>query len=102
MSESQAAETSAPFEGVDDDEWFDLVKIGLEDGEVDVSTIHHVFRAVDDLPDLFPEVEQALANLGIRVLQHDDELGDPTPTDGIERPSSSDVEATEQIGRAHV
>ena len=96
MSESQAAETSAPFEGVDDDEWFDLVKIGLEDGEVDVSTIHHVFRAVDDLPDLFPEVEQALASLGIRVLQHDDELGDATPPDGIGHPSSGDVALTER------
>jgi RNA polymerase primary sigma factor len=96
VTDSQPAEASAPFDGVDASEWLELVEVGRAAGEVDVATIHHVFRAVDALPDLFVEVEQVLGGLGVRVVQHDDELVDITPTDGMPRPSAEELAKAER------
>jgi RNA polymerase primary sigma factor len=71
----------APLEGIDPDEWSDLVAAGRESGDVAADDVAHVLRRVELTPDALAAVHGALARYGIEIDEDElDELDDGTPT----------------------
>jgi RNA polymerase primary sigma factor len=70
----------APFVGVDEEEWGDLVDRGRVAGAVHAEEVTHVLRHVELTGDVLTEVQAAMAEHGILIDDEVDHLADDTPT----------------------
>ncbi|MGZ4701106.1 MAG: sigma-70 factor domain-containing protein, partial [Ilumatobacteraceae bacterium] len=86
FGQSDAPTESAPFPGVDPNEWHDLLARGEKSGVLDAEEITHVLRTVELTGDVLEGVQQAVAARNIRIDETVDELVDDTPTAGVEIP----------------
>jgi RNA polymerase primary sigma factor len=75
----------APFEGVDVDEWGDLVDRGRESGAVHAEELTHVLRHIELTSDVLTEVQSAMATHGIVIDDDVDHIADDTPSRGGRR-----------------
>ena len=99
----EGAET-APFSGVDQDEWGELVVRGRESGAVHAEDLTHVLRHVELTGDVLVEVRSAMAGHGIEIDEAVDDVDD-TPSSlrrhvVVERGSDDDVEKLLARGRS--
>lgn len=92
FGQSDAATESAPFPGVDPDEWRNLLARGEATGVLDAGEIAHVLRTVELSGDVIEGVQQAAAARHIRIDDTVDEIGEDTPTAGVERPETPPAE----------
>jgi RNA polymerase primary sigma factor len=86
FGQSDAPTESAPFPGVDPNEWRDLLVRGEATGVLDAEEITHVLRTVELTGDVLEGVQKAVAARNIRIDETVDELVDDTPTAGVELP----------------
>ena len=84
FGQSDAPAESAPFPGVDPDEWNSLLTRGAISGVLDAEEITHVLRTVELTGDVLEGVQKAVAARNIRIDETLDDVVDDTPTGGIE------------------
>ena len=86
FGQSDAPMESAPFPGVDPDEWNSLLARGAISGVLDAEEITHVLRTVELTGDVLEGVQKAVAARNIRIDETLDDVVDDTPTGGIALP----------------
>jgi RNA polymerase primary sigma factor len=74
-----------PFEGVDVDEWDELLGRGRRAGAVHAEDVAHVLRHVELSGDVLTEVQSAMAGQGITIDDEVDHIADDTPSRGGRR-----------------
>jgi RNA polymerase primary sigma factor len=92
FGQSDAPTDSAPFPGVDPEEWSDLLARGEVAGVLDAEEITHVLRTVELTGDVLEEVQKAVTARHIRIDETIDEVVDDTPTAGIPLPEAPPAE----------
>ena len=83
---SDAVVRVAPFAGVDDTEWHQLLVRGQSRGVLHAEEIAHVLRHAELTPDVIAEINTIAATHGITVddkVEGLDELADATPPNGL-------------------
>ncbi len=83
--EPSDAHASAPFAGVDVDEWDQLVARGRKSGAVHAEDVAHVLRHIELSGDVLAEVQSTMADHGIEIDDEVDHIADDTPSDGGRR-----------------
>ena len=81
----ESALPAVPFEGVDVEEWGDLVGRGREAGAVHAEDLTHVLRHIELTGDVLTEVQSAMATHGIAIDDDVDHIADDTPAQGRRR-----------------
>ena len=71
--------SSAPFVGVDSEEWGELLVRGHASGEVHAEQLTHVLRHVELTGDVLEHVQAVMAEEGIRIDDAVDSEDDETP-----------------------
>ncbi|MEZ5272252.1 MAG: RNA polymerase sigma factor RpoD [Ilumatobacteraceae bacterium] len=98
-SSSEATRSSAtPYEGVDADEWQQMLARGSAAGTLHAEEIAHVLRRVELTGDVLAEVQQHLSAKGI-TIEGEDELQDVTPPEGVDRPEPAEEKADGVLAR---
>ena len=95
FGQSDAPAESAPFPGVDPDEWNSLLARGAISGVLDAEEITHVLRTVELTGDVLEEVQKAVTARNIRIDETVDDVVDDTPPEGvpvIEVPPAEDAD----------
>ena len=95
FGQSDAPPESAPFPGVDPDEWNSLLARGAISGVLDAEEITHVLRTVELTGDVLEEVQKAVTARNIRIDETVDDVVDETPPEGvpvIEAPPTEDAD----------
>ena len=67
FGQSDTPAESAPFPGVDPDEWNSLLARGAISGVLDAEEITHVLRTVELTGDVLEGVQKAVAERNIRI-----------------------------------
>jgi RNA polymerase primary sigma factor len=96
-STADASTGATPYEGVDAGEWRAMVARGSASGVLHADDITRVLRHIELTPDVLVDVNTTLVGMGIAVDDGMAELHDDTPTTGVERPPSVEVEDTEGL-----
>ena len=89
----------APFEGVDSNEWTDLLARGRTRGVLHAEEITHVLRQVELSGDVLSTVQVELAAQRITIDETIDEMGDEVADDtpvGAQRPDGAGVGALDR------
>jgi RNA polymerase primary sigma factor len=76
---AEARDLVAPFDGVDRDEWAQLLAKGRRSGEVHADQVSHVLRHVELSAVVLTEVHDAMSVLGIEIDDAVDHDPDDTP-----------------------
>jgi RNA polymerase primary sigma factor len=89
-----------PLQGVDEDEWRELVDQGSTHGVVHAETVAHVLRDVELTGEVLEVVNSSLASIGIGIDEAVDDLGDDdTPAVGIEPRDGPDEDDERLLSR---
>jgi len=92
FGQSDAPTESAPFPGVDAEEWNSLLARGEIAGVLDAEAITHVLRTVELTGDVLEGVQQAAAARNIRIDDTVDDVVEDTPAEGAARPEAPPAE----------
>ncbi|MEA3183685.1 MAG: polymerase primary sigma factor, partial [Ilumatobacteraceae bacterium] len=92
FGQSDSPTESAPFPGVDPNEWHDLLVRGEATGVLDAEEITHVLRTVELTGDVLETVQQAITARHIRIDETVEELVDDTPPVGVVLPEPPPAE----------
>jgi RNA polymerase primary sigma factor len=84
-SGAEAPTAAAPFPGVDQHEWDDLVDRGRSAGAVHAEDVAHVLRHIELSSDVLSEVQATMATYRIAIDDEVDHIADDTPSGGRRR-----------------
>jgi RNA polymerase primary sigma factor len=93
---------AVPFDGVDADEWNDLIAQARTVGTVHAEEVTHVLRHIELTGDVLTQVQTAMQTYGISIDDDVDHVPDDTPASGARRvptESGADVDDDERLLR---
>ena len=73
---------TVPFDGVDVDEWDELVSRGRQAGAIHAEDIAHVLRHIELSSEVLAEVQSTMSDRGIQIDDEVDPIVDDTPATG--------------------